>query len=84
MVLLSTHEICFSLDIRKLNFDYALFTEVVDLIRYYKLVLFKHIIYTRECTQLDTYIYNSMVKNFLVYATYQIDHDHSSTIVRCC
>ena len=59
----------FGWDIRKLNFHYALFTEVVDLIRYYKLVLFKHIIYARECTQLDTYIYNSMVTKLLVYAT---------------
>ena len=54
----------FWLEIRKLNFHYALLTEVVDLISYYKLVLYKHITYARECTQLDTYIYiyNSMVK----------------------
>ena len=54
----------FWLEIRKLNFHYALLTEVVDLISYYKLVLYRHIIYAREGTQLDTYIYiyNSMVK----------------------
>ena len=36
MVLLSTHNICFGLEIRKLNFRYALLTKVLGIVLIYR------------------------------------------------